>query len=245
MSREYARFKQVPANMTNKALCAISKRYIRDNRRVLWVPTDRVVAGDRSAYPNDSPCGRLTREAVHPEELCGGWEEVYRLVRLIPKMPKTNETITNMTKSLYHKMAVVIDQVFFGNTYFGTVKRRNFKYVIDTDPRGEANSPGGRFSYNASCAYTNLNRGTEVNIGLFRWAFNHGNLHVISDGFHVYNALDWLAHTIGHEMVHYLKGFLCGAKYTNRTEDPHGPIWSGMNKNILGGRGHTWVHSRN
>jgi hypothetical protein len=101
MSREYARFKQVPANMTNKALCAISKRYIRDNRRVLWVPTDRVVAGDRSAYPNDSPCGRLTREAVHPEELCGGWEEVYRLVRLIPKIPKTNETITNMTKSLY------------------------------------------------------------------------------------------------------------------------------------------------
>ena len=182
------------------------------------------------------------------------WAQVHRSLALRWRFPSR---VTDYTPTHLGRIADVVGETFFGREFVPAL-RSGAGWTIRVDP----DSANARLLAGAACTgYVTRRRRrrqsspieeeeeggdgwvTLVNAALVdRYipadaVATTGRAYVTNDEFPVQTRLQWVAHIVGHELVHCLQLMVCGYPHI---EDGHDRVFRDLNGYLLGGQSHEW-----
>jgi hypothetical protein len=225
--------------------CAMARKHGLDR----CVALDAVVP--HHVRPARNPCPELRRLTADDATRRRQWAQVHRTLRRY-RFPAA---VVDYGEAHLRRIEDVVGEMFFGREFVPALRSAGWKVSHEVgEPRYTGREGAAATTCYLPTAVHRANKRNPAHPVPCAWRTvltsklldhfcpdNSGNwVQVTNDEFEVCTRLEWVAHVIGHELVHCLHLGICGEEAPLTDRAGHNEHWTRLNRVILGGIGHAW-----
>jgi hypothetical protein len=165
------------------------------------------------------------------------WQTVFRGLAKQCRLPVN---VVDYQPKHINAIADAVGDAFFGRTFVPMLRRTGWQLRINPSPLLRADDrrglPGAAVTgWNSQRRFFHTDIEAAVVDHYLPVHVDDRRFRIRNDGFEVNTRVEWVAHIVGHELVHCLQMIVCG--HGDRYHDAE---FSRLNRKILGGHSYVW-----